>query len=210
MRIIIRDTYTLLYNLQYLIIAHTRNQFFCLINRLYRTCAIISRNFVVIYLRRCSAARNAVGSPWRASTWWRRPASEVVAPAEAVPATPRVAAMRAAAAAAVAGYRPGYHSRWDTGRPVRSTRSTFSPLASRIAPNGYVPYGLVRFFLSLVCFFLPPLFFPSFSSRDRLFTSREIRAGFRANIVCSHSTRALPSFDDEDSYIILCDSDILY
>lgn len=89
-----------------------------------------------------SAVRNVDGSPWRASTWWRRPALEVVAPevAEAmVLAMHRVAATRAAEAAE---YHPDYPSKWDIEKLAKNIRSIYSPLANRIAPNGYVPYVL--------------------------------------------------------------------
>lgn len=109
------------------------------------------------------------GSPSRASTWWRLPVSGVVAPevAEAVvSAMRRVAVMRAAEAAE---YHPDYPSRWDTEKLVKSIRSIYSPLASRIAPNGYVPYALVGlslFFYSLpFSFHFPPFSPPSHSIR---------------------------------------------
>lgn len=88
-----------------------------------------------------SAARNADGLPWRASTWWKRPAWAMVAPvAEVASATRRVAATRAAEAAE---YHPDFLSRWDIGKLDKSTPSISSPLASRIGPSGYARYALV-------------------------------------------------------------------
>ena len=90
----------------------------------------------------CSVARNADGSPWKASTWWRRPVSGMV---EVLSVMWRVAVAAAAATppAEAAEYHPDCLSRWDIGKLVKSTHSTSSPLANRIAPNGYALYALV-------------------------------------------------------------------
>lgn len=106
---------------------------------------------VVLSVR--SGARSEVESRSRASTWLKRRASGVTPAASAASAATWQAARREQAEAG-AVYHLGCRSRWDIGRPAKSTRSTFWQPASRIAPSGYVPSVPVS-----LSFFLSSFFF---------------------------------------------------
>lgn len=109
-----------------------------------------------------SGARSEVESRSRASTWLKRRASGVTPAASAASAATWQAARREQAEAGVV-YHLGCRSRWDIGRPGKSTRSTFWQPASRIAPSGYVPSVPVSLFF-LSSFFYAPIIVFSFVS----------------------------------------------